>query len=71
MQLFKKKPKLSVVIVFFNMRREATRTLHSLTTAYQRDIAIDDYEVIALDSSSTEALDGDWVESLQKNFKYR
>ena len=71
MQLFKKKPKLSVVVVFFNMRREATRTLHSLTTAYQRDIAIDDYEVIALDSSSTEALDGDWVESLQKNFKYR
>jgi len=71
MGLFRKKPKLSVVVVFFNMRRESIRTLFSLTTAYQRDIGIDDYEVVVLDSGSTEALDGDWVENLQKNFRYR
>ena len=71
MRFFPKKIKLSVVVVFFNMRREAVRTLHSLTAAYQRDIDIDDYEVIVLDSGSTEVLDGDWVESIQKNFRYR
>ena len=49
---------MSVVVVFFNMRREAIRTLFSLTTAYQRDISIDDYDVIVLDSGSTQALDG-------------
>ena len=52
MRSFRKKPKLSVVIAFFNMRREAARTLYSLTTDYQRDIGIDDYEVIVLDSGS-------------------
>ncbi len=71
MRSFRKKPKLSVVIAFFNMRREAARTLYSLTTDYQRDIGIDDYEVIVLDSGSTEVLDEHWVKSLQNNFRYR
>lgn len=70
MPLFRK-PKLSVVIIFFNMRREARRTLFSLTTCYQRDIEQADYEVIVLDSNSSEPLDADWVQSLQGNFRYR
>lgn len=65
-----RKPKLSVVIIFYNMRREAKRTLYSLTTEYQRNIELEDYEVIAIDSGSTEPLDGAWVESLQSNFRY-
>ena len=52
MRFFRKKPKLSVVIAFFNMRREAARTLYSLTTDYQRDIGIDDYEVIVVNDGS-------------------
>jgi Glycosyl transferase family 2. len=63
-------PKLSVVIVFFNMRREAQRTLHTLTCQYQQDILIDDYEVLVMDSGSTEPLGQCWVESLQSNFHY-
>ena len=37
---------LSVVVVFYNMRREADRTLHSLSRAYQQGIDDLDYEVI-------------------------
>lgn len=66
-----KRPKLSVVIAFYNMRREAPRTLYSLTTAYQKETNEDEYEVIVLDSGSPEPLDSDWVRSIQKNFHYK
>ena len=64
-------PKISVVIVFYNMRREAKRTLFSLTTEYQKDISIQDYEVIVIDSGSSEPLDADFVKGIQENFYYR
>lgn len=64
------RPKLSVVVVFYNMRREAERTLFSLTTAYQQGVNEDDYEVIAIDSGSTAPLDPTWVMALQRNFSY-
>ena len=71
MRLFKKhKRSLSVVIVFFNMQREAKRTLWSLTVDYQFGVSVEDYEVIVLDNASTEPLDGDWVCGLQENFSY-
>jgi glycosyltransferase involved in cell wall biosynthesis len=63
-------PRLSVVVCFFNMMREARRTLHSLTTPYQIDVDPDDYEVIAVDNASTRPLDGKWVESLGPRFRY-
>ena len=44
---------LSVVVVFYNMRREAARTLHSLSRAYQRGIEDLDYEVLAIDNGSS------------------
>ncbi len=65
-----RQPRISVVVVFHNMRREAPRTLHALTTAYQRGVRVSDYEVLVLDSNSDEPLDGAWVESLQDNFRY-
>lgn len=68
--LIRRRPKLSVIIIFYNMRREAARTLHSLTTKYQRDIAEEDYEVIAIDSNSTEPVEKAWVEGIQGNFQY-
>ena len=43
---------LSVVVVFHNMRREAERTLHSLSRAYQRGVDDLDYEVIVIDNGS-------------------
>jgi len=45
------KKTLSVVVVVYNIPREAPRTLFSLSADYQRHIAPEDYEV----SSSTTA----------------
>jgi glycosyltransferase involved in cell wall biosynthesis len=61
---------LTVVVNFFNMRREARRTLFSLTPAYQQDVNPADYEVIAVDNGSSEPLEEPWVTSLGDNFRY-
>lgn len=63
-------PRVSVVVVFHNMRREARRTLHSLTAAYQRGMAPGDYEVIAIDSASDAPLDPAAVAALGAGFRY-
>jgi glycosyltransferase involved in cell wall biosynthesis len=62
--------KLSVVVIFHNMRREAERTLFSLSSGYQTDVSDDDYEVIAVDSNSSEPLDESMVRSFGPQFRY-
>jgi len=56
---------VSVIVIFFNMQREARRTLWSLTKEYQRITDGFSYEIIAVDNGSTEPLDSHYVE---KNF---
>ena len=48
-------PLLSLVVVVYNMRREAPRTLFTLTSSYQR-LSPDLYEVIVVDNGSSEPL---------------
>jgi len=50
-------PKLSVIVIAYNMARELPRTIRSLSAAMQRDIDIDDYEIIVVDNGSTEPFD--------------
>jgi len=50
-------PFLTLVVVFHDMAREAVRTLHTLSTGYQRRVDAGDYEVIAVDAGSRPALD--------------
>jgi hypothetical protein len=64
-------PELSIIVVFHNMRREAARTLYTLSAAYQRGVASDRYEVIAVDNGSSEPLDRVLVEGFGDNFHYR
>lgn len=63
---------LSVVVVFYNMRREAARTLHSLSRAYQRGTDDLDYEVIVVEngSSADQRLGQEFVESFGPEFRY-
>ena len=61
---------LSVIVVFFNMGREAERTLYTLSTAYQKDVTSEQYEVIAVDNGSSEPLNRQYVESFGSNFNY-
>ena len=63
---------LSVVVVFYNMRREAARTLHSLSRAYQQGIDDLDYEVIVVENGSVadQRLGEEFVESFGPEFRY-
>ena len=63
---------LSVVVVFYNMKREAARTLHSLSRSYQRDIDELDYEVVVVENGSDpdEVLGEEFVSSFGPEFRY-
>jgi glycosyltransferase involved in cell wall biosynthesis len=63
------RPKVSVVVVVYNMAREAPRTLFSLSTAFQRNIRADEYEVIVVDNGSTPPFDPLVLAELQGNFR--
>ncbi len=63
---------LSIVVAFYRMRREAARTLRSLSRAYQRDTEGIDYEVIVVENGSPEGerLDREFVESFGPEFRF-
>ena len=63
-------PALSVIVVVYNMRREAPRTLESLSAEYQRGIDPGSYEVIIVENGSSAPLDEGWVSSLGEEFRY-
>jgi hypothetical protein len=65
----KKKPLISVIVVFFNMAREAPRTLFSLSSGYQQGASAEDYEVIAVDCGSETPLGMDQVSKYGSNFR--
>ena len=64
------RPSLSVIIVVYDMEREARRSLHTLSVAYQRDVSEDDYEVIVVDNGSPQPFNGGSVDEFGPNFKY-
>jgi len=64
-----RRPALSVIVVVYNMAREAPRTLHSLSASYQRNIAADDYEVIVVDNGSQPPFDVRLLDGLKGNFR--
>jgi macrocin-O-methyltransferase TylF-like protien/glycosyl transferase family 2 len=47
-------PRVSLVVICYNMRREIARTLASLSVPYQRDVDPDSYEVVLVDNGSAE-----------------
>ncbi len=63
---------LTVVVVMYNMRREAVRTLQSLSRSYQEDVNDLDYEVIVVENGSSpeEKLGADFVRSFGPEFRY-
>ena len=63
-------PRLSVVVVVYDMAREAPRTLYSLSTAFQRGVTAEDYEVLVVENGSPEPLDAARVEALDGQFRY-
>lgn len=64
-----RKVTLSIIVNFYNMKREAERTLTSLSRSYQRDADGFDYEVLCIDNGSNPPLDPAWVESFGSQFR--
>lgn len=59
---------ISVVVNFYNNRREAPNTLYSLSSRYQQ---FDDFEVIVIDNGSPKPLSEAEVKSFGRHFQYR
>src|SRR4051794_27642360 len=62
-------PRLTVVVVAFEMDREAPRTLLSLSRAYQRNIESLSYEVVLVDNGSPSPIPEAAVTSLGPEFR--
>ena len=67
--LQRRRPAVSVVVVVYNMAREAPRTLQSLSAAYQRDIDPREYEIIVVDNGSQPPFDRQFIDGLAGNFR--
>lgn len=63
-------PKISIIVVAYNMARELPRTLQSLSTSMQRGLSESDYEVIVVDNGSTRPFDQNLCQSLLPNSTY-
>ncbi|MGB9365907.1 MAG: glycosyltransferase family A protein [Xanthobacteraceae bacterium] len=64
-----KKPEISVVVVVYNIERQARLTLLSLSADYQRHIDPGDYEVIVVDNGSNPPFDHRILDGLRGNFR--
>ncbi|MHC4652250.1 MAG: glycosyltransferase family A protein [Planctomycetota bacterium] len=61
---------MSIVVVVYDMAREAPRTLLSLSADYQRHVAADDYEVLVVDNGSPVPLGEEAVRACGPGFRY-
>ena len=61
---------LSIIVVIYNMAREAPRTLYSLSPQYQQGVVENDYEVIVVDNGSFPRFPVDSLNVVGKNFSY-
>jgi len=64
------KPKISVIVVVYDMPRQALNTLYSLSRAYQRDVDNVAYEVIVVENLSQRNLKARQVRALGPEFHY-
>lgn len=65
-----RRPKLSLIVIVYDMGREAPRTLRSLALPYQTGLSADDYEVIVMDNGSPVPLGESVVTACGPQFRY-
>ena len=63
------RPKLSVVVVCYEMAAQIKNTLRSLLPPYQRGVETSDYEIILIDNGSAKILD-DETRTISSNLQY-
>ena len=52
MELSDSRPRLSVALVCYEMAGQIENTLRSLLPPYQREVTLEDYEIILIDNGS-------------------
>lgn len=65
-----RRPRLSIIVVVYDMAREAPRTLRSLSQSYQQGSDAAEYEVIVVDNGSPVPLGEEQVRHFGTNFRY-
>ncbi|GHD31923.1 glycosyltransferase family 2 protein [Parahalioglobus pacificus] len=63
-------PRLSIVVVVYDMVEQAKKTVISLSPEYQSGITGLDYEVIIVENSSRNMLPEEFTRNLPQNFRY-
>lgn len=64
------RPLLSVIVIAYDMPRQALNTLISLGPRYQQGVNADDYEVILVENRSQRNMDAEAIAALPGNFRY-
>jgi glycosyltransferase involved in cell wall biosynthesis len=62
-------PKLSVIIIAYNMERELPRTLKSFSPKMQRGLSCDDYEIIVVDNGSIRPVPEQYLTRISPNVR--
>lgn len=63
-------PKLSIIVIAYNMSRAIPRTIQSLLPPYQQFISISDVEILIVENGSRDPLDKTAVEAASPNISY-
>lgn len=62
--------KLSVLVIVYNMRRQAMNTITSLSARYQQNVREGDYEIVVVENGSAQELVEQDVLALGNNIRY-
>jgi hypothetical protein len=63
-------PILSIIVIVYNMPRQAMNTLYSLSTDYQQQVRQEDYEILVLENDSANNLDEASIQKLKGSYHY-
>jgi len=63
-------PRISFVVVVYDMPEQAGRTLYSLSLEYQRGVRTEDYEVIVVENDSENSLGAEAATAYSGNYRY-
>lgn len=63
-------PKLSIIVIFHRMSRQAENTLYSLSANFQENVSESDYEIIAVENDSDDELGRDRALVQGGNIRY-
>ena len=68
--MFTQSPKLSIILIAYNMPGQLEKTLFTLSADYQQGVAADDYEIIVIENNSANPYPAEKVAKLPGNFRY-